>query len=391
MNPKNKENKATQSIHAGRNPDDQYGSLAPPIYQTSTFIFNSTDQGAARFAGTEKGFIYTRMGNPTTQMLEEKIGLLENGCGALATSSGMAAISTVYFTFLAAGAHVIGTDALYGPSRLIIEDEFARYRVDSDFIDTSNPDRILSALRPETKMLFIETPTNPTLAMTDIATAAEIARENKLILVVDNTFMTPLLQRPLELGADVVVHSATKFLNGHTDVVGGFIAAKDQSLLDSLSSRLRNLGGTMDPHQAWMILRGSQTLALRVEKAQKNAMELAKRLEAIPAVSRVLYPGLESHPQHELAKSQMDGFGALLSFELAGGYAAAVKLLNSVHTCTLAVSLGGLETLIQHPASMTHASVPKQVRENVGISDGLIRLSVGCEDVEDILKDFEEF
>jgi methionine-gamma-lyase len=315
------------------------------------------------------------------------VASLENGWGAMATASGMAAISTAYLAFLGRDSHLISTDAVYGPSRTVVEKEFSRFGVQSDFIDTSDIEQIKKCLRPNTKVLFIETPANPTMTLTDIRACAALARERNLILIVDNTFSSPILQNPLDLGADIVIHSLTKFLNGHSDVVGGIIVAKDESLFRRLRKVLTLMGGTIDPHQAWLVLRGIKTLALRVEKSQENAMKLAPFLESHPKVKWVNYPGLKSHPQHELAARQMKGFGSMLCFGLKAGFEAGRKMINVVKLCTLAVSLGGVESLIQHPASMTHAGVPEEERKKAGIADDLIRLSVGCEDLEDIKED----
>jgi methionine-gamma-lyase len=389
---KNKKTRSleTEIIHAGYQPDPLAHSVSPPIYQTSTFAFESAEQGAALFAGKEKGFIYTRLGNPTVQALEEALASLEKGYGALATATGMAAVSTVYLTFLEKDSHLIGTAALYGPSRTIIETEFVRFGVSADFIDTSNLREIQRRIRKNTRLLFIESPANPTMAITDIRACAELAKANNLILVADNTFASPVLQNPLELGADVVIHSLTKFINGHSDVVGGVIISSTQALHQRIQKVLRMHGGTMDPHQAWLVLRGLRTLSLRVEKAQDNARQLASWLESHPRVAWINYPGLESHRQYQLMEKQMRGPGSMISFGLKGGYEAGLKLINNVKLCTLAVSLGGLETLIQHPASMTHASVPKKEKEEAGITDDLIRLSVGCEAYEDLKTDLEE-
>jgi len=380
----------TEIIHSGYHPDPIAHSVSPPIYQTSTFAFESAEQGAALFAGKEKGFIYTRLGNPTIQALEEALATLEKGYGALATATGMAAVSTVYLTFLEKDSHLIGTSALYGPSRTIIESEFVRFGVSADFIDTSDLKEIKKRIRKNTKLLFIESPANPTMAITDIKACAELAKKHDLILVVDNTFASPVLQNPLELGADVVVHSLTKFINGHSDVVGGVIISSTPELHQRLQKVLRMHGGTMDPHQAWLILRGLRTLHLRVERAQENAKKIASWLEAHPKVAWVNYPGLKSHPQYELMKKQMKGPGSMISFGLKGGYEAGLKLINRVKLCTLAVSLGGIETLIQHPASMTHASVPKKEKDEAGITDDLIRLSVGCEASQDLIADLKQ-
>jgi len=380
----------TLAIHAGQEPDPVYGGVSVPIYQSSTFAFASAEQGAARFAGKEKGFIYTRIANPTVRALEESLATLEGGFDASATASGMAAVTTIYTALLEKDAHIVGTASIYGPSRTVIENEFSRFGVRSDFVDTSDIRNVEKALRPETKLLFVETPANPTLALTDLKACARIARERGITFAVDNTFSSPLLQNPLALGADIVMHSLTKFINGHSDVVGGAIIAREEALHKRLRKVLVLMGGTMDPHQAWLVLRGVRTLALRVEKSQANAAALAPWLAAHPKVAWVNYPGLESHPQHALAKEQMKGFGSMLCFGLRGGYEAGRKMINAVELCTLAVSLGGIESLIQHPASMTHAGLPKEHREMAGITDDLIRLSVGCEGVEDIRADLEQ-
>jgi len=380
----------TSVIHAGQHPDPLWGGVSVPIFQTSTFAFRSAEQGAARFAGEEDGYIYTRIGNPTVRSLEECVATLENGYGGLATASGMAAITTVYLTYLSTGSHIISTAAVYGPTRTVLEKELSRFGVAADFVDTSSLANIESCLKLETKMLFIETPANPTLILTDISAASRLCRERGLLLVVDNTFSSPVLQRPLDLGADIVIHSLTKFLNGHSDVVGGMIVTKDETNYQRLRKVLTLLGGTMDPHQAWLILRGVKTLALRLDKSQSNALQLARFLVSHPKVSWVNYPGLESHPQHALAKKQMDGFGSMLCFGLRGGLEAGRRLINAVKLCTRAVSLGGVETLIEHPASMTHAGVPEEERKKAGITDDLVRLSVGCEAVEDLIADIEQ-
>jgi methionine-gamma-lyase len=380
----------TSVIHAGQRPDPAFGGVSTPIYQSSTFVFGSAEQGAARFAGKDKGYIYTRIGNPTIRALEDNITFLENGFGALATASGMAALTTVLVAFLEQGAHLIGTAAVYGPSRSVVENEFSRFGISSTYVDTSDINHIKRHLRPNTRLLFVETPANPTMRLTDIEACAELAKENNLILAVDNTFCSPILQKPLDLGADMVIHSLTKFLNGHSDVVGGIIVTKEENFFRKVKKVLPLLGGTMDPHQAWLVLRGIKTLAIRMEKSQENAMKLARYLQEHSQVSWVNYPGLESHPHLSLAKKQMKGFGSMLCFGLKGGFEAGRRMINSVNLCTLAVSLGGVESLIQHPASMTHAGIPKERREEAGISDDLIRLSVGCEGFEDLREDLDQ-
>lgn len=380
----------TQVIHAGPEPDPVYGGVSVPIYQSSTFAFDSAEQGAARFAGREKGFIYTRIGNPTIRALEQCLAELEGGFDASATASGMAAVTTIYTALLDKDAHVVGTASIYGPSRTVLENEFSRFGVSADFVDTADIRNIEKCLRPGTRLLFVETPANPTLAVTDIKACARLARERGIVLAVDNTFCSPLLQNPLALGADIVMHSLTKFINGHSDVVGGVLIAKDEALHQRLRKVLILMGGTMDPHQAWLVLRGVRTLALRVERSQESAAKLALWLAAHPKVRWVNYPGLESHPQRALAAEQMKGFGSMLCFGLHGGFEAGRRMINAVELCTLAVSLGGIESLIQHPASMTHAGVSKEHREAAGITDDLIRLSVGCEAWEDIRDDLEQ-
>lgn len=380
----------TLAIHAGRHPDPIHGSVATPIYQTSTFAFESCAQGAARFSGDEPGYVYTRMGNPTVAALEDAVAALEVGYGGLATASGMAATCTVLFAFLGERGHVVATDAVYGPTRVVIERDFARFGVSASFVDTSDLDQVQRAIRPETRLLFVETPANPTLRITDLAACAEIARDHDVLLVVDNTFASPVLQRPLKLGAHVVTHSLTKFINGHTDVVGGMVVPEDRELHDRIREVLSRLGGTMDPHQAWLVHRGLQTLPLRVRAAQANAQVLAELLEDHADVAWVRYPGLPSHPQYDLARRQMEGAGSLISFEMAGGFGAGVALIEAMSIPTLAVSLGGIESLVQHPASMTHASMTPESRARAGIGEGLIRLSVGCEDRDDLKFDLTQ-
>jgi len=382
--------KSTKAIHAGEAGKPVYGEVSVPIFQSSTFSFPSAEEGAARFAGESPGFIYTRMGNPTVKALDDNITALEGGFGGMATASGMAAITTVYLALLEKGAHVVSTDSVYGPTRMVLEKEFTRFCVESTFVDTSDLDNIEKAMTPDTRLIFVETPANPTMAITDIRGAADIAHRHNALLVVDNTFASPYLQRPLEHGADIVVHSMTKFINGHSDVVGGMIVTKNEPLHKRIRSVLNLYGGTMDPHQAWLVLRGVRTLALRVERSVQNAMKLANFLEEHPKVTWVRYPGMDDHPQHDIARRQMDGFGAMICFGVRGGLEAGRTLMNNVELFTLAVSLGGVESLIEHPASMTHAAVPREEREEAGILDELVRISVGCEDVEDLQADLEQ-
>jgi methionine-gamma-lyase len=379
----------TKAIHAGYTPDHT-GAVNPPIVQSSTFAFRDAAHGMRLFTGEEQGWIYTRIGNPTIRALEDNIATLEGGARGMACSSGMAATNTLTFALLNAGDHVIVTDAVYGPTRLTLELHWSRFGVEHSAVDTANIEEVRAAVRPNTKMLFIETPANPTLKISDIAACAEIAHAAGAVLVVDNTFMSPILQRPLEHGADIVVHSVTKFINGHTDVVGGMIVTKDEALYQQLFTPWYMLGAVMDPHQAYLVYRGVKSLKLRALQAQENAGKLTAYLAGHPAVEWVAYPGLPEHPQYKLHRRQADGPGSLISFELKGGLASGMKLMDNVKVMTLAVSLGGIESLIQHPASMTHAGMSPEQRAAAGISDGLVRLSVGCEDIEDLLADMEQ-
>jgi len=376
----------TKIIHAGQHIDPQTGAVATPIYQTSTFAFRDADHGAECFAGGP-GYKYTRLGNPTIEALEKNIAELEGACGGLAAASGMAAVNMVYLTYLGQGVHIVGTESLYGPSRTILENEYPRFGVESSFVDTSDPANLEAAMQSNTKLVYIETPANPNLKLTDIEACAGIAHEHGALLVVDNTFASPYLQNPLALGADIVLHSVTKFINGHTDVVGGIVVAKDPDVYARLKKVHYNMGGTMDPHQAWLVLRGVKSLGLRMDRAQENSMKLATFLEKHDKVDWVAYPGLESHPQHALMKKQMRGPGAVFSFGVKGGFEAGKTVINNVEVPTLAVSLGGIESLIEHPASMTHAGMTSEARAAVGIPDDLVRIAVGCESYEDIEAD----
>lgn len=383
--------KATQAIHAGMLKESVFGEVSVPIFQTSTFSFPNAEEGAARFAGTSEGYIYTRISNPTVKALEDNIAALENGYAGIATATGMAAVSTVFLSLMNKGSHFVSTASIYGSARMLLEKELLRFGVKATFVDTSNLDNIRNSLElPNTSMIYIETPANPTMSITDLRGVAEIAHKHNLFLVVDNTFASPYLQRPFQYGADIVIHSLTKFLNGHSDVVGGMIVTKNKELYDRIRSTLKLFGGTMDPHQAWLILRGVRTMPLRVEKSQENAKRLAQFLLKHPKVTWVNYPGLKEHPQYDIAKSQMDGFGAMISFGVKNGLEGGRTVMNNVKLFTLAVSLGGVESLIEHPASMTHASVPKDEREESGISDELVRMAVGCEDYEDLRDDIDQ-
>jgi methionine-gamma-lyase len=375
-------------IHAGAY-EDALGSAVNPIYQTSTFQFRDADHGARLFAGEEKGYIYTRLGNPTIEELENAVAELENGFGGLGTASGMAAVNTVYLATLKKGDHMISHNAVYGPSRGIMERLYPNFGIESTYVDCTDLSNIEKAIKPNTRLLYLETPANPTMGITDIEGAVALARKHNMLVCVDNTFSSPYLQKPLDMGVDIVLHSMTKFINGHADIVGGMVVAKTEELFNELKYVVLNMGFNMDPHQAWLTRRGLKTLAIRIERAQENAQKVARFLESHPKVEWILYPGLKSHPQYDLAKKQMKGPGAMISFGVKGGLEAGKRVMNNVHMAMLAVSLGGIETLIQHPASMTHSKLSKEARESAGISDGLIRLSVGIEDVEDIIADLD--
>ncbi|MDI3544734.1 MAG: methionine-gamma-lyase [Rikenellaceae bacterium] len=370
--------------------DDEMGSVVTPIYQTSTFKFKDAQQGANRFAGKEEGYIYTRLGNPTIKALEKKLALLEHGYDALACASGMAAVNTALLSLLQAGDHMISTDAIYGCTFDVFTESYLKFGIDISFVDTSNLDLIEKNIKPNTKVIYLETPANPTLKIADIEAICKIAKQHNIYVVVDNTFASPILQNPIDFGADLVVHSLTKFINGHADIVGGAVIAKTKDLYNIIYPTFKNMGFNMDPHQAFLVDRGSKTLNLRVMKCQENAQKVAEFLEKHNKVASVVYPGLKSHPQYDLAKKQMRGAGSMISFELKGGYAAGQKLMNSVKLIALAVSLGGIESLIQHPASMTHAHVSEEAKKAAFITDGLVRLSVGIEDIEDLLEDLEQ-
>ena len=378
----------TKCVHSGID-EYEFGAVVPPIYQTSTFKFESAQHGASLFAGEQKGYIYTRMANPTVEAMENSIAELEGGYKALGCASGMAAIHTVFASLTSTGDHVVSSAAVYGPTTTLLNTVMKRFGVETTFVDTSDIELVKKSIKPNTKVLYVETPGNPTLAITDIKIMAEIARANNIRLVVDNTFMSPALQRPFDFGADIVLHSLTKFLNGHADVVGGIVITKDKETYNSFRKVLNQTGGVIDPFNSFLVHRGIKTLALRMKKHCENAMVIAEFLEHHPMVISVSYPGLKSHPQYELSQRQQKGPGGMIKFELEGGFEAGQILMNSVKLCQLAVSLGGVESLIEHPASMTHFSMGKEARMAGGITDGLVRLSVGIENVNDIIADLE--
>lgn len=379
----------TKCVHSGIE-DNEYGSVIPPICQTSTFKFKSAEHGAALFAGEEKGYIYTRMLNPTIEAMENAIAELEGGYKALGCASGMAAAHTIFASLLSAGDHIVCSFAVYGPTSTLLNTVMKKFGVETTFVNSSNLHEVEDAIKPNTKLVFIETPGNPTLCISDIEKISKIAHINNSVVAVDNTFMSPALQNPLLLGADIVMHSLTKFLNGHADVVGGIVVVKDEVTYKLFRKTLNQIGGVIDPFNSFLVHRGLKTLHLRMEKHCINAQKIADWLEAHPLVKELRFPGLKSHPQYETGLKQQKGSGGLIKFEVKGGFEAGKVLMNSVKLCTLAVSLGGVETLIQHPASMTHFTMGKEARETAGISDGLVRLSVGIEKAEDIISDLEQ-
>ncbi len=381
----------TTAIHAGTL-KNLYGTLAMPIYQTSTFIFDSAEQGGRRFALEEAGYIYTRLGNPTTTVLEDKIAALEEGEAAVATSSGMGAISSTLWTILKAGDHIVTDKTLYGCTFALMCHGLTRFGIDVTFVDTSNLDEVKNAMKENTRVVYLETPANPNLKIVDIEALAKLAHTNpNTLVIVDNTFATPYMQKPLTLGADIVVHSVTKYINGHGDVIAGLVIT-NKALADQIRFvGLKDMtGAVLGPQDAYYIIRGMKTFEIRMERHCKNARKVVEFLNNHPKIEKVYYPGLETHPGYEIAKKQMKDFGAMISFELKGGFEAGKTLLNSLKLCSLAVSLGDTETLIQHPASMTHSPYTKDEREAAGITDGLVRLSVGLENVEDIIADLEQ-
>ena len=380
---------ATKAVHAGQQPDPTTGSVVTPIYASSTFVFESAEQGADRFLGKQPGYIYTRLGNPTVRALELNVAALEGGEDARAAATGMAAITGAVMSVVKNGDHIVAGDRLYGGTHKLVTDILKEYGVEHTLVDTMDPANFEKAIQPNTKMIYIETPSNPLMSLTDIKAVAKIGKKHGIVTVIDNTFMSPYLQRPIEMGIDVIVHSLTKSLSGHSDMVGGIVVAS-KDFIKKMDPTFKNMGATMGAWDAWLTLRGIKTLHVRWDRTVENAQKIAEYLEAHPKVDHVNYPGLPSHPQYELGKEQMDGPGGMMSFELKGGLEAGRKMMNSVELCSLAVSLGAVETLICHPPSMTHSVVPREERLKAGLTDGLVRFSVGIEDVEDIIEDLDQ-
>src|SRR5436305_10679195 len=372
---------STKAIHAGQQPDPTTGAIMPPIFQTATYAQNGL--------GDHKGYEYSRSHNPTRTALQECIAALEDGKFGLAFASGMAA-ETAILSLLSAGDHLVACDDLYGGSYRIFERIMRRYNVETSYVTAGNIAEYERAIRPNTKLIWLETPTNPLLRLVDIRAVAEIAHRHNILLVVDNTFSSPYFQRPLDLGADIVLHSTTKYINGHSDVIGGVVVTNNEEVYQSLKFYQNAAGAVPGPFDSWLTLRGIKTLAVRMRQHEENARSVARFLAEHPRVEKVYYPGLPSHPDHELAKRQMSGFGGMVSFQFKGTLADVDQVVRRFKVFTLAESLGGVESLVCHPVSMTHGSIPKEIREARGLTDTLLRLSVGIEDAEDLLADLQQ-
>ena len=395
MTSEKKRGKATEAIHAGEDrvtaSDQKTGTpLLPPIYQNSTFRFNAASECAEAFRDEESGYVYTRWGNPTQTVLEQKLAALETGEAALATASGMGAISVALLTALAEGGHVVAMDNLYSATFQILNEDFPRFGIETTFVDGTDITQIARAIRKDTKVLYLESPTNPLLKLIDLQAAARLAKSHGLTSIIDNTFATPCGQQPIRFGIDVVVHSMTKYMSGSGAVIAGAIIGQETFIQQAKMGALRNFGAVISPFNAWLTLHGLTTLPLRFARHSENAASVAVFLETHPAVDWVRHPSLPSHPQHELAKHQMDAFGGMITLTLKGGLPAGEHLVDHLKLCALAVSLGDVRTLICHPASTTHSHVPAAIRQQTGITDGLVRISVGLEDVEDIIADLAQ-
>ncbi len=380
----------TKAIHSGRIGDPSFGSLSTPIHQTSTFVFDNVEQGASRFAGEEQGYIYSRLGNPTVRELEQKMAALENTEEAAAFGSGMGAVSATLLANLKAGDHLVASAALYGCTFALINHKFKDLGIEATFVDITKPIEVEAAIKENTKLIYFETPINPNLVCADMQAISDIAKRHDLLTILDNTFMSPVLQQPSDFGMDLIIHSATKYLNGHGDVVAGITCGSAEQIENIKMTTLKDMGAVMSPNDAWLVLRGLKTLSVRVERHCDNAEKVADFLEANDQIEQVYYPGLKSHPAHHLIGKQMKRAGGVIAFEVKGGFDDAVRFMNSLKMCRIAVSLGDAETLIQHPASMTHSPYTPEERANAGISETLIRISVGLEHVDDIIGDLEQ-
>ncbi len=370
----------TKVVHAGISPDPTTGSILPPIYETATYVLPEV--------GRDLGFDYTRSSNPTRQVLEDNLAAIENGKHAISFASGMSAVDACFKLF-SAGDHIVCGDDVYGGVTRLLDNIIVQQGLSVSYVDTTDADAVRAAITPATRMLWIETPTNPLLKVSDLEAMVSIARENNILLGVDSTFATPVFLRPLDFGADIVMHSTTKYLSGHNQIIGGVLITSDQRVYEKMKFIQKSIGAVSSPFDCWLNLSGLKTLHLRMKRHEESAMQVAQFLESHAKIDRVLYPGLPSHPQHAVAKAQMSGFSGMIAFELTGGTGAGKTLMNNVQLCGLAESLGSVETMITHPASMTHADVPVEDRRKRGLTDGLVRLSVGIEDVEDIIADLE--
>lgn len=380
----------TLAVRAGQSACPVTGAIATPIYQTTNYEAKNVEDGAQKCISIDNGYIYTRLGSPTQTVLEEKMAALEGGEAAVAFATGVSAITSLLISQLKQGDHVVVDDTCYSATHYLFDTLLPRFGVEATFVDTREIQNVEAAIHPNTKIIYFESPANPTVKLVNMREIARVAKAHKLMSIIDSTFASPMLQRPLEHGIDVVVHSATKYIGGHGDVMGGIIVGT-KKLMDTVrDDTLKNLGGVIGPFDAYLLIRGLKTLEVRMKKHCSNAMAIAKYLEAHPKVATVFYPGLPSHPQHELAKNQMDDFGGMVCFELKKGLEAGVTFMNSLQFCRLAVSLGDVDTLIQHPASMTHWYISREEREKSGITDGLVRMSLGIEDPEDIIRDLEQ-
>jgi methionine-gamma-lyase len=380
----------TTAIHAGEKPDPTFGAVVTPLYFATTYHLGSTERGAALFSGEEDGYVYTRWGNPTVSVLENRVAALEGAEAGLAAASGMAAILTSILANVKAGEHIVSGKAIYPGAFHLMDQNLRAMAIETTFVDATDPQEIEAAVRPNTRVIYIETPANPLLALTDLESIAVIAKSKGLVTICDNTFATPVNQQPIKWGIDIVIHSATKYLNGHGDAVGGMILGNRDFITHARKEVLIQTGGVLSPFNSYLILRGTGTLPLRVRQHNANALAVADFLEHHPRVLWVSYPGLASHPQHTLAKKQMSGYGGMISFELNGGIEAGARMMDRMKLCTLATSLGDVRTLISHPASTTHSPLSREVRELQGVTDGLVRLSVGLEDVQDIIQDLDQ-
>jgi len=371
----------TKAIHIGQEPDPTTGSIIPPIYQTTTYVLEEI--------GKDKGFDYTRSSNPTRLALEKNLAALENGKYTVSFSSGMAAISAL-MNLINPNEHVIVSDDVYGGTYRLFEQVLRKYEFDFTYVDSTNENNVKEAIKDNTKMVWIESPTNPLLKISDIKKIAKITKKHNILLVVDSTFMTPYFFRPLELGADIVIQSTTKYISGHNNIIGGAIITSIKEVYEKMKFIQKAVGAVSSPFDCWLTLLGIKTLAIRMEKHNSNGIRVAEFLSSNKKIRRVIYPGLKSHPGHKIAKDQMTGFGGMISFELNGGIETGIKLMNNVRLCSLAESLGATETMITHPTSMTHSDIPRDVRLKIGITDSLVRLSVGLEHVNDIIDDLKQ-